>query len=417
MKPSKASLGRNFSLMVLGQIISLFGTAILRFALSLYVLDISGSATLFGGVLAAAMVPTVLLSPLGGVLADRIPRQKIMYVLDFITAIAVWNFALFGRNGSVLPPAALLLALSAISACYHPSVASAVPLLVEESQLTRANGLVSQVQALSGLLGPILGGMVYGFWGMGTICLISAACFLASAVMECFLRIPFVPQKSKGGAGAVLSDLREAGSFLSRSGLFPLLLSFAGANLFLSSCYNVAVPYYVKITLGLSSQLYSLVEGAMALGNITGALLVGILGSRLSYTRTWRYLLCSVTSLAAMALTMAFVPFPMAAWVLILLSCLTGCLFAALLSILTLSFFQQMTPPNLLGKVSGFTTMVATCAMPLGQGLYGILVAHLPPWSVFSLGFAACLPLVAVVRRSMAGTPSIQTENFSEDTV
>ena len=71
MKPSKASLGRNFSLMVLGQIISLFGTAILRFALSLYVLDISGSATLFGGVLAAAMVPTVLLSPLGGVLADR----------------------------------------------------------------------------------------------------------------------------------------------------------------------------------------------------------------------------------------------------------------------------------------------------------------------------------------------------------
>ena len=71
---------------------------------------------------------------------------------------------------------------------------------------------------ISGLLGPILGGMVYGFWGMGTICLISAACFLASAVMECFLRIPFVPQKSKGGAGAVLSDLREAGSFLSRSG-------------------------------------------------------------------------------------------------------------------------------------------------------------------------------------------------------
>lgn len=155
----------------------------------------------------------------------------------------------------------------------------------------------------------------------------------------------------------------------------------------------------------------------MALGNITGALLVGILGSRLSYTRTWRYLLCSVTSLAAMALTMAFVPFPMAAWVLILLSCLIGCLFAALLSILTLSFFQQMTPPNLLGKVSGFTTMVATCAMPLGQGLYGILVAHLPPWSVFFLGFAASLPLVAVVRRSMAGTPSIQTENFSEDTV
>ena len=69
---------RDFTLMVAGQIISLFGNAILRFALSLYVLDTTGSAAVFGGILAVSMVPTILCSPLGGVLADRVPRQRIM---------------------------------------------------------------------------------------------------------------------------------------------------------------------------------------------------------------------------------------------------------------------------------------------------------------------------------------------------
>ena len=64
---------RDFTLMVAGQIISLFGNAILRFALSLYVLDTTGSAAVFGGILAVSMVPTILCSPLGGVLADRVP--------------------------------------------------------------------------------------------------------------------------------------------------------------------------------------------------------------------------------------------------------------------------------------------------------------------------------------------------------
>ena len=101
---NKTLFSRSFTLMLVGQIVSLLGNALLRFALSLYILDLTGSASVFGGVLAASMLPTILLSPVGGVLADRIPRQRIMYILDFLTAIGVWNFALFGRNGSTLPP-------------------------------------------------------------------------------------------------------------------------------------------------------------------------------------------------------------------------------------------------------------------------------------------------------------------------
>ena len=85
MKPKKL-FHRNFSLMIIGQIISLFGNAILRFALSMYVLDLTGSAAAFGTILAVSMIPTVLLSPVGGIIADRINRRNIMVALDFTTA-------------------------------------------------------------------------------------------------------------------------------------------------------------------------------------------------------------------------------------------------------------------------------------------------------------------------------------------
>ena len=310
----KSIFHRDFTLMIIGQIISMFGNSILRFALSLYVLDLTGSAAVFGGVLALSMLPTILLSPVGGVIADRVPRQRIMYVLDFLTAGLILLFDLVGRNGSIAPAAALLLCLAAIQACYQPSVQSSVPLLVPQASITQANGVVMQVYSLSNLLGPIAGGALYGFFGMGPICAVSGLCFLASAVMECFLRIPFTPHERKGGVKSALIDLKEAGRFLAGTGLIPLLAVVAGVNLFLSSLYVVGLPYYVKVYLGLSSQLYSFVEAAMGLGTIVGAVLLGVLGQKISFGRSWRYLGLSVLSLAAIAAAVLTPAAPRTPW-------------------------------------------------------------------------------------------------------
>ena len=160
MKPA-SPFRRDFTMVVIGQIISLFGNAILRFALSLYVLSLTGSAAVFGGILALSMIPTVLLSPIGGVLADRLPRQRIMVVLDFVTCgfILGYDF-LFAASGSLAAITVFLVLLSLIQAVYQPSVQASVPSLVPEESLMAANGVVMQVQALASLLGPILGGVL-----------------------------------------------------------------------------------------------------------------------------------------------------------------------------------------------------------------------------------------------------------------
>ena len=270
---------RDFTLMVIGQIISLLGNAVLRFALPLQVLDATGSAAAFGGVLALSMVPVLLCSPLGGVLADRVPRQRIMWGLDFSTAALAAGYGLLFAGGhSVAAVGGMMVLLSAIQALYQPAVQASIPVLVAEEHLPAANGVVAQVQALSSLLGPVLGGVLYGWVGLAPIVWVGAACFFGSAVMELFLRIPFRRREDGGAPLAALGrDLRDAGVFLVREqpGLLRVLALIALINLFLSALFLVGLPYLIKITLGLSSQLYSFAEAALSLGSILGGMLSG----------------------------------------------------------------------------------------------------------------------------------------------
>ena len=121
---------RDFTLVVIGQIISLFGNSILRFALPLYLLRETGSSTLFGVVTACSFAPMVILSMVGGVLADRVNKRNIMVGLDFSTAaiIMLFYFSL-GKIPTVPLFIVTLMLLYGISGTYQPAVQASVPLL------------------------------------------------------------------------------------------------------------------------------------------------------------------------------------------------------------------------------------------------------------------------------------------------
>lgn len=95
---------KNFMLLILGQLTSLFGNFILKLALSMYVLEITGSAAIFAGILSIATIPTIILSPLGGILADRANRRNIMVALDTLTGISVLSTTLLlsAKNDMVM---------------------------------------------------------------------------------------------------------------------------------------------------------------------------------------------------------------------------------------------------------------------------------------------------------------------------
>lgn len=136
---------KTFLLIVLGQIISLFGNAALRFALPLYLLRQTGSATLYGLVTAAAMLPALLGTLAGGILADRFPKAKIMAVLDAVaTLVSIFSVCAAGY----LPAAVLVLfalgTLYALQGLYQPAVRASLPLLLDSSRLLQANAFPAQ---------------------------------------------------------------------------------------------------------------------------------------------------------------------------------------------------------------------------------------------------------------------------------
>ena len=164
---------KNFTLLVIGQIISLFGNAMLRFSLSLYVLDTTGSASAFATILAISMIPTILLSPVGGVLADRMSRRHIMILLDCFTGFLLLSFTYLITQASSLALVAItMIILSIIQSFYQPAVQASIPLLVDEEKLMQANGITVQVNALATLLGPILGGVLFSLLPFATLLII-----------------------------------------------------------------------------------------------------------------------------------------------------------------------------------------------------------------------------------------------------
>ena len=403
MKQAQAPLfRRDFTLVVIGQVISLFGNAILRFALPLYLLRQTGSSALFGAVGAAAFVPAVLCSPVGGVVADRVNKRNIMAALDFSTAGLILIFTLLLGQVPLTPlMIACLMLLYGIAGAYQPAVQASIPLLAGAEQLTAANAVINMVNTLAGLLGPVAGGVLFAAFGIRPILWVSMGCFLLSAVMELFIRIPHRHRAAEGRIMAIVArDLREGWRFVRREKpvFLSVMLVLALFNLVLSAALIVGIPVAVVQALGMSDVHLGITQGAMGLGGLSGGVLAACLGGRLGLRRGSAVLLAASMTAAGMAAALApGVPARVGWWVMTAMSFAIMVLSTLLVVVLSAAV-QRQIPPELLGKVMAFIMAVSNCASPLGQAVYGVLFEGCPPWAVL-LGAAAAATAAAAYSR------------------
>lgn len=379
---------KDFTLVVIGQIISLFGNAILRFALPLYLLRETGSPSLFGAVTACSFIPMIIFSLFGGVLADRVNKRNIMVILDFGTAAIIAVFYLIHGILPIVPIMIVcLMLLYSISGAYQPAVQASIPALLENEQIMRGNAVINMVNTLASLLGPIIGGILFGAWGLVPILLVSTACFLSSAVMEIFIHIPFKKRKSeKSMASIVWDDLKESGRYIKneKPEFVPVIVILALFNLIFSSVMIVGIPIMVVNILQMSDISLGITQGALGLGGLAGGLLGGIIGGRLKLKNGYLLLAgCSVSALVMGIGLFSFVPPLVGYWLI------TGMSFAAMalstmFTIQMCSMVQQQTPSHLIGKIMALIMAVANCAAPAGQAMYGLLfdVCSMVPWAI-----------------------------------
>ncbi len=393
-------------MVVIGQIISLFGNNILRFALPLYLLNKTHSATLYGTTMALSFLPMLLLSPVGGMVADRVNKRNVMVCLDFFTAALMLFYALCFETLPLVPLLiAVLMLLYGIQGAYQPTVQASLPVLTPPDKLMAGNAIINMVNSLARVVGPVLGGMIFGFYGIKPILYLSIVCFFLSAVMEIFIHIPFEKRNFEGSIiSLAAADLRESWQFIRHEhpeiGRLGLLLT--AVNLVFSALIIVGLPIVVTSHLGFDqatgNRLYGYAQGALAAGGLLGGLLSGVVGHKLKVSRGAMLIFGCTATLLPMGLALRLPIDSMTAYLLIAGFCVIMMTISTLFNIEIITYVQKITPATLTGKVMALLMCLVMCGNPIGQVIYGVLFEYLSAnvyWIYFG-AFTVCLGLCMV---------------------
>ena len=368
---------KDFTLMVIGQIISLFGNSILRFALPLYLLDTTNSAALFGVVSACSLIPMITVTPFGGIIADRANKRNIMVFLDFFTAALIAAFSLSMGNLNLISILIItLMVLYGIQGVYQPTVQASIPLLVDKDNLLPGNAVINQVSSLAGLLGPVIGGILYGFYGLMPILIASIICFFVSAIMEIFIKMPYIKQETTSSILCTIKDdFKTSLNFIFKDKpvIFKTIAIISCFNLFLSSLILIGIPVIITQTLNMSSQAYGVTQGMLALGGLCGGIMTGVLANKIKIYHSHIILLFAILGLIPIGIVLMFNVTPIVSYGVV-----TACSFlimavSTLFSIQVLTFIQSETPSHITGKVISFSLAITMCSQPIGQIIYGYL--------------------------------------------
>jgi predicted MFS family arabinose efflux permease len=266
---------RAFALLFAGRAISSLGDRLVPVALSFAVLDLTGSVTDLGIVFAAQSVALMVFVLLGGVWADRLPRQLVMLVSDGVRALSQATSAalLLGGVAHIWELAALQAVYGAATAFFAPAATAVVPQIVAEHERQQANALLSLSGNVAMVVGPALAGVLVAAAGPGWGLAADAATFVASAACLVLLRPPaFAPPQRV----SMIDELRGGwNSFRSRPWLWITVAYFTLFIAFVYSPYLVLGPAIARRALG-GPAAWAAISAALGVG----ALLGGLLGLR-----------------------------------------------------------------------------------------------------------------------------------------
>lgn len=371
----------------------------LCFACPLYLLDRSGSSTLYGAVAAIAFIPSVLATPAGGVLADRERHRSVLAALGIVLMIATMLFVPMKCSLPLAAVVAVMLCVQyAVQSILKPILQIETLRIAGREKVERSTALVSQMTMVSNILGPVVGTAVYGCFGIDALCAIAAVAFAMSSLLFWAALKRNAPSEVTGDSStrmAYQSDFLSAIRYLlQNTSLLAVILLAAVLNLALVGL-TIGAPVIVTRHLGMQSSCVGIVEVALGLGGLTGSGLVGIWPHRFSLNGICRYVAMICFGVVPIIVTLLSGPDELAfaalaagsAWVMA---------WASITSVEIVSFVQRSAPKKLCGKVLALVYMTLSCATPIGQLIYGLAYDRWTPAIVFA-GMLAVLTLTTAL--------------------
>ena len=406
MKDLLAALGdRRFRLLFTGRAISDFGDKLVPVALAFAVLELEQSASALGLVFAARMIPMVVLVLVGGVWADRLPRNVVMLAADGVRAVTqgVTAALLLTGRAEVWQLMVLMAVYGAAQAFFDPASTGVVPQTVSGARLQQANGLLQLSRSTSSVVGPAVAGLLVATVGPGWAFAVDSGTFVISAAFLALLRLE---RETREARSRFVADLVEGWrEFSSRTWVWASVTHFAFFHLFVLAPFWVLTPIVAKDELGGASA-YATILAAMGIGSILGGIVALRVQPKRPLAAAFTLILFEVPLYLALA---AAAPLPV-----IVVFALAGALALNFASTLWITVLQANVPAHALSRVSSYDWLGSLVFLPAGYMLAGPVaeavgvaetLVFAAAWSVASTAVILSLEAVRGVRRTRRKAP------------
>ncbi len=381
---------KNMILFCMGRLVSMLGTFMFQFAAGLYVLKITGSGMQFALTLILGVLPKVILSPLAGIVADRISRKTIVVVTDLISGGFILGIVALFMNQSITVPAIYItmVVLTICSTFFDIAIEAAKPDIVEADQLERLNAISHGIVSLTQICGPILGGVVYSLVDFKLFMMFNGISFILSGISEMFITFNKHIQ-AEPYSGSIRKEFSGVILYLRTNALILVLMVFSlSINFCLTFSLSVPIPYFLNNILKLSPELIGIVSAGFPVGYVIGALLISI-RPVLDREKSMKYSLVGLwLSMLGLTLSVWIIPRSLAIYMgisIMVFEIILG-LSIAYLDIPLITFMQKSIPSNIIGKVFSLSVMASRVAMPVAMIFAGQLLDKTDPKWLFLVG-------------------------------
>jgi DHA3 family macrolide efflux protein-like MFS transporter len=274
---------KTFTIMWFGQLVSLLGTAMTRFALMIWAYQQTGEATTLALLGFFAYIFQILLSPVAGIIIDRVDRRLILLLSDLGSGVMTgWLLLLFAAGSLEIWHLYVVEALTgAFEAFQVPTYGAATTMLVPPKHYARASGMRSLAMDASRVIAPFAAGALLPFIHIDGIMLIDVATFLIAMLTLLVVRIPRPPVTAEGKAarGGWWHEIRSGfGYIYNRPGLLGLTAVFAGINFFATLAYFSILPPMILARTGNNELALATIQAALGVGGIVGGILLSVWG-------------------------------------------------------------------------------------------------------------------------------------------
>jgi MFS family permease len=393
----QALRNREFRLLWGGLAISAVGTWMQIVATSLLVLELThGSAVALGTISLAQALSFLVIAPLGGTLADRFDRRRLLLVTQSILMLLAVLLGILTASGLIRFWMILLLAFasSATLSFDQPTRNALVASLVPKEHLMNAVSLQSAVFNGASILGPALAGLALSRLGYAGNFFLNAASYLA--VLAVLLRLP--AQRVASHSGRLLDSAREALAYVRRDTLLPSVLSAYGALLFFGPSMALLLPWYSRQVAGIGPTGLGLLFSAVGAGTVVGALIMASLGD---FPHKGPLVLGSIL---LWALALGLFGFSGSLQVSIPLLFLLGVAQNSA-GATTTTLLQTRVPPEMRGRAMSLNTLLVMCVRPLGDLPAGVVLSRLG----FRTTVVLSAMIVAVVLLTLLVRPGVRS--------